>query len=111
MTVPVPLSVPSWFPFLPSDQPSIGDADCPARRLWVEGTAAELECNASGNPPPSVACSKLGDPHAPPGSANVTRAHAGTYQCQATNVHGTALQNVTITVECEWGDGGRAWEG
>ncbi|XP_048788879.1 intercellular adhesion molecule 5 isoform X3 [Lagopus muta] len=80
-------------------QPSIGDADCPARRLWVEGTAAELECNASGNPPPSVACSKLGDPHPPPGSANVTRAHAGTYQCQATNVHGTALQNVTITVE------------
>lgn len=80
-------------------QPSMGDADCPARRLWVEGTVAELQCNANGNPPPDVACGKLGDPRAPPGGTNVTRAHAGTYQCRASNVHGTALRNVTVTVE------------
>ncbi|XP_035169860.1 intercellular adhesion molecule 5, partial [Oxyura jamaicensis] len=80
-------------------EPSIGEAGCPARRLWVEGTAAELGCNASGNPLPHVACAKLGDPHAPPASPNVTRAHAGTYQCRATNAHGSALRNITITVE------------
>nr|XP_047910860.1 intercellular adhesion molecule 5-like [Anser cygnoides] len=80
-------------------EPSIGEAGCPARRLWVEGTAAELGCNASGNPLPHVACTKLGDPHAPPASPNVTRAHAGTYQCRATNAHGSALRNITITVE------------
>ncbi|XP_032062987.1 intercellular adhesion molecule 5 [Aythya fuligula] len=80
-------------------EPSIGEAGCPARRLWVEGTAAELGCNASGNPLPHVACAKLGDPQAPPASPNVTRAHAGTYQCRATNAHGSALRNITITVE------------
>lgn len=71
----------------------------------MEGTAAELGCNASGNPLPHVACAKLGDPHAPPASPNVTRAHAGTYQCRATNAHGSALRNITITVECERGTG------
>ncbi|KAI6059979.1 Intercellular adhesion molecule 5 [Aix galericulata] len=93
-----------WL-FWGSDEPSIGEAGCPARRLWVEGTAAELGCNASGNPLPHVACAKLGDPQAPPASPNVTRAHAGTYQCRATNAHGSALRNITITVECERGTG------
>ncbi|NWH83039.1 ICAM5 protein, partial [Piaya cayana] len=62
-----------------------------------------LPCAASGNPPPHVACAKLGEPLAPPGPAspNVTRAHAGTYQCRATNSRGSALRNVTVTVECE----------
>eukprot|EP00076_Gallus_gallus_P035938 XP_025001476.1 intercellular adhesion molecule 5 [Gallus gallus] len=81
-------------------QPSMGDADCPARRLWVEGTVAELQCNANGNPPPDVACGKLGTP-APPRWYQRHPAHAGTYQCRASNVHGTALRNVTVTVECE----------
>ncbi|GAB0201801.1 intercellular adhesion molecule 5 [Grus japonensis] len=81
-------------------EPSIGETGCPARRLWVEGTPAELACAASGNPPPHVACAKLGngeDP--PPASPNVTRAHAGTYQCRATNTHGSALRNITVAVE------------
>ncbi|KAK4805936.1 hypothetical protein QYF61_021500 [Mycteria americana] len=83
-------------------EPSIGETGCPARRLWVEGTPAELACAASGNPPPHVACAKLGDGQdPPPASPNVTRAHAGTYQCRATNTHGSALRNVTVTVECE----------
>lgn len=34
-------------------------------------------------------------------TANVTRAHAGTYRCRATNAHGSAERNVTVTVECE----------
>ncbi|XP_074990355.1 intercellular adhesion molecule 5 [Calonectris borealis] len=81
-------------------EPSIGETGCPARRLWVEGTPAELACAASGNPPPRVACAKLGDGQDPsPASPNVTRAHAGTYQCRATNTHGSALRNVTVAVE------------
>ncbi|XP_059688980.1 intercellular adhesion molecule 5-like [Gavia stellata] len=81
-------------------EPSIGETGCPARRLWVEGMPAELACAASGNPPPRVACAKLGDGQdPPPASPNVTRAHAGTYQCRATNTHGSALRNVTVAVE------------
>ncbi|KAK1191984.1 ICAM5 protein, partial [Pygoscelis papua] len=81
-------------------EPSIGEMGCPAQRLWVEGTPAELACAASGNPPPHVACAKLGDGQdPPPASPNVTRAHAGTYQCRATNTHGSALRNVTVAVE------------
>ncbi|NXJ58338.1 ICAM5 protein, partial [Spizaetus tyrannus] len=81
-------------------EPSIGETGCPAQRLWVEGMPAELACAASGNPPPRVACAKLGDGQdPPPASPNVTRAHAGTYQCRATNAHGSALRNVTVAVE------------
>lgn len=100
---PTPCRVPPGF----ADEPSIGETGCPARRLWVEGTAAELACAASGNPPPRVACAKLGDPQDPLSTAaspNVTRAHAGTYQCRATNAHGSALRNVTVAVECECGE-------
>ncbi|NXS33254.1 ICAM5 protein, partial [Pomatostomus ruficeps] len=32
-------------------------------------------------------------------TTNVTRAHAGTYQCRATNAHGSAVRNVTVAVE------------
>ncbi|KAM6038299.1 LOW QUALITY PROTEIN: intercellular adhesion molecule 5-like [Chlamydotis macqueenii] len=82
-------------------EPSIGETGCPAQRLWVEGTPAELACAASGNPPPRVACAKLGDGQDPPPAEPPTspRAHAGTYQCQATNAHGSARRNVTVAVE------------
>ncbi|NXE03101.1 ICAM5 protein, partial [Chaetorhynchus papuensis] len=94
-------------------QPSIGERGCPERRLWLEGTPAELGCAATGNPPPLVTCAKLGDsrdiaaaaPNAsdsqdpPRATANVTRAHAGTYECRASNAHGSAVRNVTVAVE------------
>ncbi|XP_059728237.1 intercellular adhesion molecule 5 [Haemorhous mexicanus] len=90
-------------------QPSLGERGCPERRRWLEGTPAELGCAATGNPPPRVTCAKLGDPanatelgdsQDPPGATpNVTRAHAGTYQCRATNAHGSAVRNVTVAVE------------
>ncbi|NWV48257.1 ICAM5 protein, partial [Daphoenositta chrysoptera] len=104
-------------------QPSIAERGCPERRLWLEGTPARLRCAAAGNPPPRVTCAKLGTeaytrdngdngdiPAAtatatlgPPGDSqatpNVTRGHAGTYQCRATNAHGSATRNVTVAVE------------
>ncbi|XP_053824215.1 intercellular adhesion molecule 5 [Vidua chalybeata] len=93
-------------------QPSLGERGCPERRRWLEGTPAELGCAATGNPPPRVTCAKLGDPRHPANATelgdsqdppratrNVTRAHAGTYRCRATNAHGSAVRNVTVAVE------------
>ncbi|KAM3656269.1 intercellular adhesion molecule 5 [Ammospiza maritima maritima] len=91
-------------------RPSLGERGCPERRRWLEGTPAELGCAATGNPPPRVSCAKLGEPGnaTEPGhdsrdptraTANVTRAHAGTYQCRATNAHGSAVRNVSVAVE------------
>ncbi|NXC32798.1 ICAM5 protein, partial [Campylorhamphus procurvoides] len=99
-------------------EPSIGEPGCPERRLWLEGTPAQLGCAATGNPPPLVTCAKVGDsrdhpldpplvtpkgqrdtqdpPRVPP---IVTRAHAGTYECRATNAHGSVIRNVTVAVE------------
>ncbi|NXM09005.1 ICAM5 protein, partial [Tyrannus savana] len=110
-------------------QPSIPERGCPERRLWLEGTPARLGCAATGNPPPRVTCAKLGDSsHHPLVTPNVTwtelgdsqdhplgpprvpptvsRAHAGTYQCRASNAHGSAVRNVTVAVECESPGGG-----
>ncbi|NXX72685.1 ICAM5 protein, partial [Spizella passerina] len=91
-------------------RPSLGERGCPERRRWLEGTPAELGCAATGNPPPRVTCAKLGDPgnatelghdsrDPARATANVTRAHAGTYQCRATNAHGSAVRNVSVAVE------------
>uniref|UniRef100_A0A8V5GX49 Uncharacterized protein n=1 Tax=Melopsittacus undulatus TaxID=13146 RepID=A0A8V5GX49_MELUD len=101
---PVPSPITPHHPphahHIPTDKPSMADPGCPSQRLWVEGTPAELLCAATGNPQPHVTCTKLGDGYPPmTTSTNVTRAHAGTYQCQATNSRGSALRNVTITVE------------
>ncbi|NXW68583.1 ICAM5 protein, partial [Hirundo rustica] len=92
-------------------QPRIAERGCPARRLWLEGSEAELSCAASGNPRPRVTCRKLGHQGHPrdvpgPRGATVTRGHAGTYQCRATNAHGTATRNVSVAVE--YGPGGVA---
>ncbi|XP_072776162.1 intercellular adhesion molecule 5 [Taeniopygia guttata] len=94
-------------------RPSLGERGCPERRRWLEGSPAELRCAATGNPPPRVTCAKLGggrdppdnatepgDPRDPPrATPNVTRAHAGTYRCRATNAHGSAVRDVTVAVE------------
>ncbi|NXK43618.1 ICAM5 protein, partial [Piprites chloris] len=99
-------------------EPSIPELGCPEQRLWLEGTPVQLGCAATGNPPPRVTCAKVGDSRDhPPNSSLVTpndlgdpqaprqipptvsRAHAGTYQCRATNAHGSAIRNITVAVE------------
>ncbi|NXC77920.1 ICAM5 protein, partial [Anhinga anhinga] len=61
-----------------------------------------LRCWARGNPPPHLECTKDGETFPAGVPHRVTRADAGTYHCQATNPLGTAVQNVTVWVHCEW---------
>ncbi|NXA23515.1 ICAM5 protein, partial [Ibidorhyncha struthersii] len=57
-----------------------------------------LRCWARGNPPPRLECAKDGEPFPAGVPRTVTRAHAGTYRCQATNPLGTAVRSVTVWV-------------
>ncbi|NWS18564.1 ICAM3 protein, partial [Pachyramphus minor] len=65
-----------------------------------------LRCRARGNPRPLVSCSRDGQSF-PAGIPHpITRGHAGTYHCRATNQLGTDQRSVTVRVHCEcpgWG--------
>ncbi|XP_013360614.1 PREDICTED: intercellular adhesion molecule 5 [Chinchilla lanigera] len=81
--------------------PRLDDSDCPRNWTWPEGPEQTLRCDARGNPEPSVHCARpdggavlaLGRP------GPVTRALAGTYRCTAASAQGTAVKEVTLTVE------------
>ncbi|EHB03341.1 Intercellular adhesion molecule 5 [Heterocephalus glaber] len=81
--------------------PRLDDSDCPRSWTWPEGPEQTLRCDARGNPEPSVHCARpdsgavlaLGRP------GPVTRALAGTYRCRAASTQGTAVKDVTLTVE------------
>ncbi|XP_007993411.1 intercellular adhesion molecule 5 [Chlorocebus sabaeus] len=80
--------------------PALDSVGCPERITWLEGTEASLSCVAHGVPPPDVICMRSGELAAViEGLLLVTREHAGTYRCEATNPRGSAAKNVAITVE------------
>uniref|UniRef100_A0A2K5NWV0 Intercellular adhesion molecule 5 n=1 Tax=Cercocebus atys TaxID=9531 RepID=A0A2K5NWV0_CERAT len=80
--------------------PALDSVGCPERITWLEGTEASLSCVAHGVPPPDVICMRSGELAAViEGLLHVTREHAGTYRCEATNPRGSAAKNVAITVE------------
>ncbi|XP_011731138.1 intercellular adhesion molecule 5 [Macaca nemestrina] len=80
--------------------PALDSVGCPERLTWLEGTEASLSCVAHGVPPPDVICMRSGELAAViEGLLRVTREHAGTYRCEATNPRGSAAKNVAITVE------------
>lgn len=74
------------------------------------GNSVEFECQALGDPEPTVQWSKVGgslpahvmvkggmlkiDP--------VTEADAGQYRCTATNDVGSVQSQVVLNVQCEW---------
>ncbi|XP_040437411.1 intercellular adhesion molecule 5-like [Falco naumanni] len=78
--------------------PWMDDGSCPPRQNWTEGQDETLRCSARGNPPPQLECTKDGDPFPTGVLRPVTRAHAGTYRCQATNPLGTAVRSITVWV-------------
>ncbi|NXS62407.1 ICAM1 protein, partial [Brachypteracias leptosomus] len=91
----------------PTAKPRLEEQSCPHHQNWTEGQEETLRCRARGNPPPELECVRGdGQPFPPEVPRPVTRAHAGTYLCWATNPLGTAQRRVTVTVHCEQPGGG-----
>ncbi|XP_025059778.1 intercellular adhesion molecule 5 isoform X3 [Alligator sinensis] len=79
--------------------PELPEASCPSTLTWVEGTQRALHCVATGVPAPAVACSKDGMEQQVGTELQVTRDHAGTYICHASNALGTQNHNIMVHVE------------
>ncbi|XP_014816887.1 PREDICTED: intercellular adhesion molecule 5-like, partial [Calidris pugnax] len=81
-------------------QPQMDDRSCPPSQIWTEGQEETLSCWAWGNPPPHMECAKNGETFPVGVPHPVTRTHAGTYHCRATNPLGTTIRTVTVWVQC-----------
>ncbi|NXF14315.1 ICAM5 protein, partial [Smithornis capensis] len=92
-------------PALPAVPPRLDDGNCPRQQNWTEGQEGTLRCQARGNPTPRVECARDGQPFPAGIPRPVSRAHSGTYRCQATNPLGTDERSVIVWVHCEWGPG------
>ncbi|KAM9610869.1 intercellular adhesion molecule 1-like isoform 1-T1 [Morphnus guianensis] len=90
-------STPIWLTV--NAGPRMDDGSCPPSQNWTEGQDETLRCSARGKPSPSLECTKNGEPFPTGVPQPVTRAHAGIYQCRATNPLGTAVRNVTVWVD------------
>ncbi|XP_007488624.1 intercellular adhesion molecule 5 isoform X2 [Monodelphis domestica] len=82
-------------------RPRLDEAGCPGNWTWLEGMESTLQCWAPGNPPPVVECVRPeGGPAIPLGlPLPISRDHAGTYQCTASNTVGQTTKDVTVMVE------------
>ncbi|XP_014812116.1 PREDICTED: intercellular adhesion molecule 1 [Calidris pugnax] len=78
--------------------PRMDNESCPPSQNWTEGQEETLKCRAQGNPPPHMECAKNGESFPVGVPHPVTRTHAGTYRCRATNPLGTAVRTITIFV-------------
>nr|XP_056706455.1 intercellular adhesion molecule 5-like [Euleptes europaea] len=81
--------------------PAMDDSSCPDNWTWRGGTEQALVCSAKGSPEPVVECAKDGAAFHLGVLQHITKEHAGTYRCTATNVHGSVARDVTIHVEYE----------
>uniref|UniRef100_A0A8D0L702 Ig-like domain-containing protein n=1 Tax=Sphenodon punctatus TaxID=8508 RepID=A0A8D0L702_SPHPU len=81
--------------------PKMDTTTCPGNWTWEEGTEQTLSCTARGNPMPSVECVKDSVALKIGVSQRITRELTGTYRCTATNDRGSAVQDVSIRVQCE----------
>ncbi|XP_062827392.1 intercellular adhesion molecule 5 isoform X2 [Anolis carolinensis] len=79
----------------------LNESGCPNNQTWLEGSLQKLSCQADGIPIPEVSCVKDGKVFDVQKVQNITQSYAGTYECNATNVHGSSSKTVTIKVEYE----------
>ncbi|KAH0511953.1 Intercellular adhesion molecule 1 [Microtus ochrogaster] len=83
--------------------PYLDESDCPTNWPWEVGTQQTLKCEARGNPPPTLNCSRKGDgAPLPIGVVKpVTWAMNGTYVCHAESSHGNVTRDVFLMVYTE----------
>ncbi|CAM4694163.1 unnamed protein product [Caretta caretta] len=79
-------------------KPSMDELSCPSAWTWVKGMPQVFSCDADGIPAPEVVCTKDGVSYRL-GQGLGLKDPMGTYQCNATNPHGSATKTVTITLE------------
>lgn len=79
--------------------PQINDSSCPKNYTWKDGNEETFICSAWGNPAPTVECSKDKVPYPVGIQQRITKEQDGIYQCNATNLYGSVVQNVIIQVE------------
>ncbi|XP_077695061.1 intercellular adhesion molecule 5 [Eretmochelys imbricata] len=79
-------------------KPSMDELSCPSAWTWVKGMPQAFSCDADGIPAPEVVCTKDGVSYRL-GQGLGLKDPMGTYQCNATNPHGSATKTVTITLE------------
>ncbi|CAM5118335.1 unnamed protein product [Natator depressus] len=79
-------------------KPSMDELSCPSAWTWVKGMPQAFSCDADGIPAPEVVCTKDGVSYRLGQRQGLTDP-MGTYQCNATNPHGSATKTVTITLE------------
>ncbi|EMP24988.1 Intercellular adhesion molecule 5 [Chelonia mydas] len=79
-------------------KPSMDELSCPSAWTWVKGMPQAFSCDADGIPAPEVVCTKDGVSYRPGQGLGLTDP-MGTYQCNATNSHGSATKTVAITLE------------
>ncbi|XP_041513680.1 intercellular adhesion molecule 1 isoform X1 [Microtus oregoni] len=80
--------------------PYLDESDCQTNWSWEVGTRQTLKCEARGNPPPTLNCSRKGDgARLPIGVVeSVTWAMNGTYVCHAESSHGNVTRDVFLMV-------------
>ncbi|XP_049981507.1 intercellular adhesion molecule 1 isoform X2 [Alexandromys fortis] len=81
--------------------PYLNESDCPTNLFWKVGTWETLKCEARGNPPPTVNCSRKGDGALLPIRVmkSVTWAMNGTYVCHAESSRGIVTRDVFLTTQ------------
>jgi len=82
----------------------------PSAQPVVEGNGTTLFCNATGNPPPSIAWTKQGSITVLSSSETLTLTNlmrednGAVYRCKVKNNVGSAEATATITVWCEYSE-------
>ncbi|XP_060109227.1 intercellular adhesion molecule 5-like [Heteronotia binoei] len=81
--------------------PQMNDSSCPSTLTWKAGGEETFTCSAWGNPSPDVTCRKDGVLYPLGVPQLITEGHQGSYNCSASNAHGSVATFVTVRVEVE----------